>query len=382
MKKTKRPTVSFIAGQGWDYGLIEHPFVEEEIKKGARYCVYNRRLMAVSFEDISLEEGYWKLRKTAGALHTGEHTIEINGPDATNLLNMIFTRDIHKTKANKCSYQIACYQDGGMIIDGVLLKFNEDRYWYAQADGDLFSWIKAHSINFDVNVFVPKNFISQVQGPNSLKILEEVVDESIDSFKYYNFDKFTIEGEKIIISRTGYTNELGWEFYLEEHHDYQKIWGKIKDMGKKYDMGLAGLDSYEPRRIEAGILNAGSDFDGTTNPFQIGLGKLVDLNKNSFLGKDSLIKVKHTNQLFGLNCQKGIPKWKGCVFKNDLIIGTVTCGTFSPFLQKGIGFVFFDNLVEETNSVVQIECVDGSVQEAIITNLPMYDEDKNIPKDS
>ena len=162
----------------------------------------------------------------------------------------------------------------------------------------------------------------------------------------------------------------------------KKIWGKIKDMGKKYDMGLAGLDSYEPRRIEAGILNAGSDFDGTTNPFQIGLGKLVDLNKNNFLGKVSLIKTKKTNQLFGLNCQKGIPKWKGCVFKNDLIIGTVTCGTFSPFLQKGIGFVFFDNLVEETNSVVQIECVDGSVQEAIITNLPMYDEDKNIPKDS
>ena len=127
MTKSDRATISFSPGQGWDYGFIEHPFVEEEKKEGVRYGVYNRRLMAVSFETKTNEEGYWNLKKTAGTLHTGEHTIEINGPDSTKLLDLIFTRNIYKTKINKCSYQIPCYQDGGIITDGVLLKLSDDR---------------------------------------------------------------------------------------------------------------------------------------------------------------------------------------------------------------------------------------------------------------
>ena len=380
MTKSDRATVSFSPGQGWDYGFIEHPFVEEEKKKGVRYCVYNRRLMAVSFETKTNEEGYWNLRKTAGTLHTGENTIEINGPDSTKLLDLIFTRNIHKTKINKCSYQIACYQDGGIITDGVLLKLSDDRYWYAQADGDLFSWIKAHSLNFDANVFVPKNFISQVQGPNSLKILKELIDVNIDEFKYYNHAEFNICGENIIISRTGYTNELGWEIYFEEHHDYHKIWNKINEIGEKYGIGSSGLDSFEPRRIEAGILNAGSDFNETNNPFQIGLGTLVDLSKDNFIGKEALLNSSKETYLLGLQCDNGTPKWKGNVYKNSIHIGNITCGAYSPFLLKGVGYVYFKDSIEEINSTVQIECIDGSLQDAVVVKLPMYDEEKKIPR--
>ena len=134
-----RSVVSDIPGQGWDYSITRHPYHEVERPLGARYCVYNRRLMAVCFDKSYTIDEYWRLRRTAGVLHTDEYPLEFHGPDAERLLDKLFTKDMTKLRAGRCGYGLACYEDGGLITDGIVLRLAEDRFWYAQADGDFYS---------------------------------------------------------------------------------------------------------------------------------------------------------------------------------------------------------------------------------------------------
>lgn len=152
--------------------MAPHPLVYQELAHDPEYTVYNRRLTAMRMSNGSAEDAYWTLRRRAILRHTGELPIEIRGPDAERLLNRVFTRDVSKTRVGRCSYQIACYADGGMILDGVLVRLAEDRFWYGQADGDLSDWLRAHARALEVEVFDPEVWVSQVQGPDSLRILE------------------------------------------------------------------------------------------------------------------------------------------------------------------------------------------------------------------
>lgn len=189
-----------------------HPLIRQELPYAPQYTVYNRRLTAMTMTNRSAHDAYWRLRRQAILRHTGEFPIEIVGPDAERLLNLVFTRDIAKQRVWRCSYQIACYDDGGMILDGVLVRLSAHRFWYGQADGDLTDWLRAHARGMDVAIRDPEVWISQVQGPESLKILEAAVDDGYpEPFRYFDAAQVTIAGQKVVISRTGFTNELGWE---------------------------------------------------------------------------------------------------------------------------------------------------------------------------
>ena len=160
--------------------------------------------------DATADHVYWMVRRKVILRHTGELPIEIRGSDAETLLDLVFTRDIRKMKVGRCSYQFPCYNDGGMITDGVLMRLAQDRFWYAQADGDLFSWLKAHVRGLDVHVRDPNVWVSQVQGPDSLKVMEAAVDGAYpDPFRYFDVAEVQIAGQKITLSRSGFTNELG-----------------------------------------------------------------------------------------------------------------------------------------------------------------------------
>ena len=124
---------------------------------------------------------YWKIRKELIFRHTGEHPYEISGPDALKLLQKIFPRDISKVKKGRCSYQFACYHDGGMITDGLLLRIDDDRYWFAQADGDMFSWYKAQSEGLNVKITDPDVWVSQIQGPLSMQLLKNLIDSRLEN---------------------------------------------------------------------------------------------------------------------------------------------------------------------------------------------------------
>ena len=377
-----RDLLTTMDGAGWDYSLTRHPYFEIERPKGPHYCVYNRRHMACCFDDHSTEDGYWLLRQKAAVLHTGELPLLFEGPDAERLLDKLFTKDISKVKVGRCGYGLACYEDGGLIVDGILLRLAQDKFWYAQADGDFYSWARAHATGMDVSISDPDVFVSQVQGPNALDILEAASDNGLpEKFTYFAATTVSFGGQDVVISRTGYTNELGFEFYTEPHHDVEALWAHLTQAGSPFGMEIFGLDAMNIRRIEAGILNAGSDFNATTTPYDVHLGRFVDEDKpTDFIGKAALAHVDRTPRLHGLQCEEGEPLIAAPVEVDGKRVGTVTAGAWSPYLEKGIGYGLMDKPNQEPGDAVMVGCRDGAMRPARLVDLPMYDQMAEIPR--
>lgn len=376
-----RDLVTSQSGAGWDYSQTRHPYHYIERPKGPHYCVYNRRHMAVCFDDHSTEDGYWRLRQKAAVLNTGELPLQFEGPDAELLLDKLFTKDMTKVKVMRCAYGLACYEDGGLLVDGILLRLEQNKFWYAQADGDFYSWARAHASGMDVEITDPNVFVSQVQGPNALKILEAASDNGIpETFGYFAVAKVMFGGQEVVITRTGYTNELGWEFYTEPHHNAEALWAHLETAGKPHGMEIFGLDAMNIRRIEAGILNAGSDFNHTTTPYDVGLGRFVDQDKSDFIGKGALQNAKRETRHFGIKCDGGEPLISGAVEIDGKRVGTVTAGAISPYLGYGIGYALMDSSQHGSGTLVYVGCKDSSIQKAELIELPFYDKLAEIPR--
>ena len=375
-----RDLVTTQPGAGWDFSLSRHPYHMIERPYGPHYCVYNRRQMACCFDEIDTVDGYWLLRQQAAVLHTGEFPLQFRGPDAERLLDKLFTKDITKIRPGRCGYGIACYDDGGLLVDGILLRLEPELFWYAQADGDFYSWARAHAAGMDVEISDPGVFVSQVQGPNALKILEAACDDGMpDPFGYFAMARVSLGGQQVVITRTGYTNELGWEFYTEPQHDADALWQHLTAAGEAYGMSLFGLDSMHIRRIEAGILNAGSDFDHNTTPYDVGLGRFIDEDKGDFIGKAALANASRDNRQSGLKCTAE-PHIGGEILANGKAVGKVTAGAFSPYLQSGIGIGLMDSAGFAEGDSVEIRCIDGELHAGELAELPLYDKEAEIPR--
>jgi len=363
--------------------MAPHPLVYQELPYEPQFTIYNRRLTAMSMARMPADEAYWLLRRHAILRHTGELPIEIRGPDAVRLLNRVFTRDVAATKVGRCSYQFACYEDGGMILDGVLVRLADDRFWYGQADGDLLPWLRAHAGGMEVEIVDPDVWISQVQGPDSLRVLEAAVDGPYpEPFRYFDAATVRIAGQDVVITRSGYTNELGWEVYLPLDIDAPAVGERILEAGKPF--GLQPVAVGGARRIEAGLLNAGSDFDETVTPFAAGLGAMVDLDKPDFIGKAALEKADKRSRTWGLRVSDGvvggIARIGNTLRRDGQPAGRVCSSAWSPFQRCGVAIVRLDDPDLGAGTALEVECGDGRTRKGEICDLPMYDKDREIPR--
>ncbi|MEE2775066.1 MAG: aminomethyl transferase family protein, partial [Pseudomonadota bacterium] len=322
-----------------------HPLSYLELPFDPEYSLYNKRMTPEYLNNITADQQYWAVRQKVILRNTGEFPVEISGPQTEEFANYIFTRDIKKFKTGRCSYQLACLHDGGLITDGVMLHFNDKKLWMVQADGDLLSWYKAHANSFEVTIRDPNVWVSQVQGPRSMDLLAALIDGPFpEPWNYFDMAEVTMSGEPLIITRTGFSNELGWEFYLRPENSAEKIGEKIMDIGKKFEISLTGTPVFRARRIEAGLLSAGVDFDNSTTPFDAGLENFVDMEKENFIGKKALIKARKQKIIWGLKVKGGIAR-KGLVLgKNGENIGNVTSCTWSPYLKCGVGIIRVKNI--------------------------------------
>lgn len=359
--------------------MMPHPLVYQELPYDPEFGLYNNRLVALRFPAVPADEMYWAVRRQAVLRHTGEYVLEVRGPDAERLLEMIFPRPIRKIRVGRCSYQFACYDDGGMITDGVLVRLAADRFWYAQAEGDLYSWLKAHARGMDVEIVDPKLWVSQVQGPNALRILEAAIDGPYpDPFGYFDAAVVRIAGQELLVTRTGFTNELGWEFYLPPDIDAEAVGDRIQEVGAPH--GLRPISIFGARRIEAGLLNAGSDFDETTTPFEVGLGAMIDFEKGDFIGRGALLKADRDRHLFGMQVDGGIAVSGPTVRRDGKIVGRVCSSAWSPYLQCGVAIVWLDTPGHLSNRGLDVECTDGPAHPGTLCELPMYDKERLIPR--
>jgi aminomethyltransferase len=359
--------------------MAPHPLVHQELPYEPHYTIYNRRLTAMRMGNATPDEAYWRLRRQVILRHTGELPIEVRGPDAVRLLNRVFTRDVAKNRVGRCSYQLACYADGGMIMDGVLVRLAEDRFWYGQADGDLSLWLKAHGHGMDVEVVDPDIWVSQVQGPSSLEVLAAAVDGPYpERFRYFDAATVRIAGQEVVVTRTGFTNELGWEIYLAPDIDAQAVGERLLEAGRPF--GLLPVAVGGARRIEAGLLNAGSDFDETVTPFAAGLGAMVDLDKDDFIGKAALERADRRRRTWGLRVRGGVARLGRGLRVGGTPAGRVCSTAWSPFQRCGVAIVRLDDPALGPGTEVEVDCSDGQPHPAELCELPMYDGDRRIPR--
>jgi len=364
--------------------MIPHPLIHQELAYNPEYTLYNGRLTPAFLDHATADEMYWKVRREVILRHTGELPLEIVGPDAAALLQRVFTRDVSTVRVGRCSYQFACYHDGGMITDGVLVRLAEDRFWFGQADGDLYSWFRAHALGLDVQVLNPDVWISQVQGPRSLEVLEAVIDGPMpDRFNYFDMAEVSIAGQPVVITRTGFSNELGWEFYLTPDIDAVAVGERILSIGEDHGMIITSADVFRARRIEAGLLNAGSDFDMTTTPFDVGLGGMVDFDKGDFSGRAALERAADSPcRTWGMRTDDSVAHLGRVLVSRSTgeIIGRVCSSAWSPFQTRGVAIVRFDSDAHQPGDHVGVACIDGTDHEGVVCTLPMIDPDRLIPR--
>lgn len=361
--------------------MTPHPLVHQELPHDPDFGIYNRRLRSLHYGNVRTEDLYWCLRRHVGLAHTGELATEIRGPDAEAMLNRVFTRDVSRVRVGRCSYQLACFADGGMIMDGVLLRLASDRFWYAQGDGEFPPWLRAHSEGFDVEVFDADVWISQVQGPRSMDVLAQASDEGMpENFRYFDLTRIRIAGQPVVISRTGFTNELGWEFYFGSDADSDVIGERILKAGESQGIHTIPAAATNARRIEAGLLFSGTDFDGSVTPFAAGLGALVDLGKADFIGMAALAQADKSRRTWGLQCGGGIAGHGDTLFLNRDSVGRVCSSAWSPYLQCGVAIVRMKDPILAPGTELRVECVDGTMRAAKVCELPMYDRAGEIPR--
>ena len=367
-----------------------HPLTYQELPFDPEYSIYADRLTPEKLSNATPEEMYWKIRQEIIFRHTGEHPYEISGPDALKLLQKIFPRDISKIKIGRCSYQFACYHDGGMITDGILLRIDENRFWFAQAEGDMFSWYKAQAEGLNVKIDEPNVWVSQVQGPRSMELLDLLTEKNISTnWKYFDWKEVNISGEKTIISRSGFSNELGWEIYFRPENNIEKLGDLILEEGSKMGMIITATPVFRCRRIEAGLLSAGQDFTNKTNPYSVGLGRFVDIDKDNFIGKEALQKENKKCLTWGIRVEGGTAIRGKSLKINNKIVGEVTSSTWSPYQVCGVGIVRMQNSDLGPGTILDVDCTNGKIHAGELCKLPMYDSkgdivrgiNKDIPKE-
>lgn len=357
------------------------PFQECWVNAHTVMGVYAGRYYPV-FNGEDVEETYWALRRKAVLYDVPERPVEISGPDAVPFLERVFARRISDLKTGRGRYAIALTPRGGVFMDGVLFRLADDRFWYVQPDGALETWLTAHSDGYDIAVTDPMSWVLQVQGPASLDVLRDASGGAVDgSVGYFHSGFFAIGGQEVYVSRTGWTGELGFEIYTRgSETDGPRLWDHLMTVGRPHGLTFSSISSMEIRRIEAGILDNGTDFDAAMTPFEAGLEAFVDLDKDGFVGRAALSAGARGKRLFGVRCGAATPPYNGEVLQRDAVVGRVTAGAWSPYLKSGIGYVRFDDAKDWAGKTLSLRTDAGAVVSCDIVDLPFYDPEKRIPR--
>lgn len=357
------------------------PFEDRWVNPETVMGVYAGRYYSV-FNGEDVNEAYWSLRRKVAIYDVPERPVEISGPDAVPFLERIFARRISTLREGRGRYVIACTHKGHVFMDGILFKLSDDRFWYVQPNGALETWLMAHSDGFDVAISDPKSWVLQIQGPRSLDVVKVASGGAVDeSMGYFHSGTFQIAGQDVYVSRTGWTGELGFEIYTQgDATDCGVLWDHLMEAGKPHGMIFGSISSMDIRRIEAGILDNGTDFDLSMTPFEAGLGAFVDLEKEGFIGRAALLEASQAKRLFGVKCADAAPGYRNEIVDGEDAVGHVTAGAWSPFLEAGIGYARFNAPGDWAGRKLTVKSADGKIRACEIVELPFYDKDKLIPR--
>ncbi len=366
--------------------LRRSPFFNATLKGGCRkYTVYNHMLLPTAYDD--LEKEYWKLLNDVTVWDVSvERQVEITGPDGFAFTNLLTPRDLTKCKIGQGKYVIITADDGGIINDPVLLRLGENHFWLALADSDALLWAMgiAHNSGMDVQIREPDVSPMQIQGPKSKLVMQSLFGDEVLELAYYYFLERDLDGIPVIVTRTGWTGEVGFEIYLRDGSRGDELWDRVMAAGKSHNISATGPSDI--RRIEAGILNYGVDLTLDTNPYEAGLGWLVDLEQEAdFVGKEALRRIKANGakrklvgvEIAGDQLDLNMTSWSVSVDGRE--VGRVTSAVYSPRLKKNIGYAMVPIESSNTGSTLTVATPAGDRQATVVPK-PFVDPKKAVPK--
>jgi len=371
------------------FGLwyLKSPFFEATLRAGAKaYDIYNHMYLPGLYTDPF--EEYWHLINHVTLWDVSvERQVEISGKDGYKFAELLTPRDLSKCKVGQGKYVVITDDDGGIINDPVLIRLEKNRFWLSLANSDTLLWAKGVAVNagMDVDIIEPDVSPLQVQGPKSKDVLRDLVGPEILDLGYYYFMDAKIGGIPVVITRTGWTAEVGYEVYLLDGSRGSELWDRIMAAGKKYDM--RPIAPSEIRRIEAGILNYGSDMTLENNPYEVDLGWLVNSDKKAdFVGKKALARIKKAGvkrKLAGIEIHgPQIHAWATefwDVKKDGKNVGHLTALTYSPRLQKNIAYAWVPIRLAKLGTTLTVATSAGG-RDATVVKKPFVDPKKDIPK--
>jgi aminomethyltransferase len=372
---------------GFGTQIRKSPYFDSTVKWGATgFSVYNHMYIPRDFG--SPEQNFWNLIEKAILCDVAvERQVEITGPDAYKFTQLLTPRDLSKLAVGQCKYVLITNNDGGILNDPVLLRLAENHFWLSLADSDVLLWAQGVAINsgHDVKITEPDVSPLQLQGPNSQEIMAKLFGEDIRNLKYYWLKEYILDGIPLIVSRTGWSSELGYEIYLRDGSRGNELYEKIMDAGKKY--GIKPGHTSTIRRIEGGMLSYHADANINTNPFEIGLDRLVSLDSDiDFIGKDALkkiklngIKRKQVGLIIDCDPLKGPNTTFWPVYKEGKKIGEVTSAVYSPRLKKNIALAIIELSYSNIGSILEVKTDNGDYLSEIV-EIPFYDPNKKITK--
>jgi glycine cleavage system aminomethyltransferase T len=367
--------------------IRKSPYFDATVKWGAQeFSVYNHMYIPRNFTNP--EHNFWNLINSAILCDVAvERQVEITGPDAFEFVQRLTPRNLSKMAVGQCKYVLITNADGGILNDPILLRLGENHFWLSLADSDILLWAQGVAINsgFDVTITEPDVSPLQLQGPVSGKIMVDLFGEWIKDLRYYWLTETDLDGIPLVVSRTGWSSELGYELYLRDGSRGEELWDKIMEKGQRH--GLQPGHTSTIRRVEGGMLSYHADADIHTNPFELGMDRLVDLDSDvPFIGKEALKRIKRegvTRKQVGLELDiqplagPNTSFWP--VSRDGVVIGKVTSAVYSPRLEKNIALAMVG--VEHTEIGTKVEAeTELRTVEATVVEVPFFDPKKSIAK--
>ena len=370
---------------GFGTQIRKSPYFDSTLKWGAQgFSVYNHMYIPRDFGDP--EQNFWNLVNDAIICDVAvERQVEITGPDAAKFMQKLTPRDLSKMKVGQCKYIFIVNNDGGLLNDPILLRLGENHFWISLADSDILLWAQGVAINSSLDVKITEPDVSplQLQGPKSGLIMQKLFGKDILNLRYYWLRELELDGIPLVVSRTGWSSELGYEIYLRDSKYGSDLWEKIMSAGVQY--GLKPGHTSTIRRVEGAMLSYHADADINTNPFELGLERLINLNtENNFIGKKALVDIQEKGVQriqvgLILNCErlKGPNTSFWPVTKGNAHIGKVTSAVYSPRLDQNIALAIVSIEYSEIGTELTVE-INSKFVDAKVVEKPFYDPKKSI----
>lgn len=355
------------------------PFTDKVEEHGVRgFSVVNHMLLPKAFA-ASVEEDYWHLRTHVQIWDVGvQRQVQITGPDAAHLVQLMTPRDVRGAKIGKCLYVPLIDEKAGMLNDPVLIKLADDKFWLSIADSDVLLWAKGLAVGLRLDVEIEEPDVSPlaVQGPKAEALMRQLFGDDIAALGYFDYAMFDVLGTRQLIARSGYSKQGGFEIYLEGGHLGSALWDLIWQAGQDFNITPGCPNLIE--RVEGGLMSYGNEFTRANNPLECGFAPLCHLGDEvDYIGKDALRKIAEDGpqqMLRGIKfgggrtppCGKPFPVTNG----DGLALGQITTGIYSPRLECNVGMSMIIKDHWDIGGVVVVHTPDGMAREGVISSLP------------